>query len=316
MSHISVLGAGAFGTALAISLARDGRQVTLWARDPGDMQAVRENAHRLPGHRFPDTLEVTGDLASAALAKIILVAVPLQQLAGFLTENAAFFPDQTLVSCSKGIDLATGRGSAEIIRAACPGAIPAVLSGPSFAVDIAAGLPTALTIAADDPEPLQRALSTANIRLYRSHDMTGVELGGALKNVIAIACGTAMGAGLGESARAALMTRGYAEMNRYAIAKGAQPDTLAGLSGFGDLALTCTSEKSRNFSFGLALGRGEAGAKNQTIEGRATAKAVSIQAEKAGVDLPIAKVVVALVDGKITIQQAVEMLLSRPLKEE
>lgn len=316
MSGISVLGAGAFGTALAISLARDGRPVTLWARDPGEMQAMRENTRRLPGFRFPETLAVTGDLEAASRTEVILLAVPLQQLAGFLGENAKLFPDQILVSCSKGIDLATGRGSAEIIRTTCPGATPAVLSGPSFAVDIAAGLPTALTIAAEDPEPLQRALSTGNIRLYRSTDLTGVEMGGALKNVIAIACGIAIGAGLGESARAALMTRGYAEMNRYAQAKGALPDTLAGLSGFGDLALTCTSEKSRNFSFGLALGRGEPGAPNATIEGRATAKAVSIQAEKAGIDLPIAKMVVALVDGKITIPQAVELLLSRPLKEE
>ena len=316
MTGISVLGAGAFGTALAISLARDGRPVILWARDPDDMNQQRENTRRLPGFRFPDTLSVTGDLELAARAAIILLALPLQQLASFLTEYAGLFSDQALVSCSKGIDLVSGRGSAEIIAAACPGATPAVLSGPSFAVDIAAGLPTALTIAAKEPEPLQVALSTSNIRLYRSTDMTGVELGGALKNVVAIASGITIGAGLGESARAALITRGYAEMNRYAQAHGAHPDTMAGLSGFGDLALTCTSEKSRNFAFGLALGRGEAGAQNLTIEGKATAKAVSIQAQQAGIDMPIANMVVALLTGSLTIPQVVELLLTRPLKEE
>lgn len=316
MSEISVIGAGAFGTALAISLARDGRAVTLWARDPGDMAEKRENVRRLPGFPFPPTLIVSDDLAQAALAPIILLALPLQQTAGFLSEHTHLFPDQALVCCSKGVDLATGRGPAEIIRAACPGATPAVLSGPSFAADIAAGLPTALTLAAAHPEPLQRALTTSNIRLYRSTDMIGVELGGALKNVIAIACGITIGAGLGESARAALMTRGYAEMNRFAQARGAQAETLAGLSGFGDLALTCTSEKSRNFRYGLSLGRGEAGLEGMTIEGRATAKAVSNAAQSAQIDMPIANLVVALVSGAVTVKEAVEILLSRPLKEE
>lgn len=316
MSGVSVLGAGAFGTALAISLARDGRRVTLWAREPGDMETARENTRRLPGMPFPDTLHVTGDLALATQSKIILLAVPLQQLSGFLAENAALLKTQALVACSKGIDIASGRGPAEIIAENCPGATPAVLSGPSFAVDIAAGLPTALTLAAADPEPLQVALTTSNIRLYRSTDITGVEIGGALKNVVAIACGIAIGAGLGESARAALMTRGFAEMNRFAQARGAHPETLAGLSGFGDLALTCTSEKSRNFSFGLALGRGADGFEGVTIEGRATAKAVSNAAKSIGIDMPIANMVVALVDGAITVKQAVELLFSRPLKEE
>lgn len=316
MSEIAVIGAGAFGTALAISLARDGRDVMLWAREPGDMQTTRENTRRLPGFTLPVTVAVTGDLAEAATAPIILLATPLQTLSALLTEHAALFANQTLVCCSKGIDLATGQGPAEIIRSACPRATPAVLSGPSFAVDIAAGLPTALTLAADDPEPLQHALSTANIRLYRSTDMIGVELGGALKNVVAIACGVAIGAGLGESARAALMTRGYAEMNRFARERGADPETLAGLSGFGDLALTCTSEKSRNFSYGLALGRGEPGAEGVTIEGKATAEAVSIAAKKAGVDMPIANIVVALTSGAINVNDAVGILLSRPLKEE
>ena len=316
MTRISVLGAGAFGTAYAVSLARDGREVTLWARDPGDMQDVRENRRRLPGVRLPDSITVTDDFAKAAKADIILLAIPLQRLSGVLVENRAHLTTQTLVSCAKGIDIATGRGPAEIIAASCPDATPAILSGPSFAIDIATGLPTALTIAAAAPEPLQQQLSTSNIRLYRSTDMVGVELGGALKNVVAIACGITMGARLGESARAALMTRGYAEMSRFAQARGARPETLAGLSGFGDLALTCTSEKSRNYSYGSALGRGETGLERATIEGKATARAVVDAANKAGIDMPIAELVNALVAGAVTIEQAVEALLSRPLKEE
>lgn len=316
MSEISVLGAGAFGTALAISLARDGRDITLWARNPADMPEARENTRRLPGFPFPDTLRISADLHDAARSTVLLLALPLQELAGFLDGNSALFQEQTLVCCSKGIDMASGLGAAEIIRTACPATTPAVLSGPSFAVDIAAGLPTALTLAADDPAPLQHALSTSTIRLYRSTDMIGVELGGALKNVIAIACGVAIGAGLGESARAALMTRGYAEMNRFARSRGAHAETLAGLSGFGDLALTCTSEKSRNFAYGLALGQGETAAEGATIEGRSTAVAVSKAAKRADIEMPIADLVVALDEGAISVSQAVASLLARPLTEE
>jgi len=311
---ISILGGGAFGTALAISLSRDGRPVTLWARDTSAMQG--ENTRRLPGHAFPASLRVTDDLALAAHAETLLIATPMQQLAGFLAEKQTLFRRKTLVACCKGVDLTTGLGPAEIISRTVPSAIPAILSGPSFAVDIAAGLPTALTLAVKDGKALQAELSTANLRLYRSNDLVGVELGGALKNVVAIACGIAMGTGLGESARAALMTRGYAEMQRFAALKGAQPNTLAGLSGFGDLALTCTSEKSRNYAFGLALGRGITPHSGTTVEGKATAKAVSNTAKIAEIDMPIADMVVAVIDQHITIGEAAEMLLSRPLKEE
>lgn len=311
---ISVLGGGAFGTALAISMARDGRHITLWARDTSNMQG--ENTRRLPGHAFPDSLNVTDDLAKASQPVTLLIATPMQQLAGFLAEHQTLFHGKTLIACCKGVDLITGLGPAEIINRMVPDATPAILSGPSFAVDIAAGLPTALTLAVEGHETLQADLSTANLRLYRSTDLVGVELGGALKNVIAIACGIAMGAGLGESARAALMTRGYAEMQRFAAVKGAQPDTLAGLSGFGDLALTCTSEKSRNYAFGLALGRGHPVPEGTTIEGKATAKAVSNTAKNSVIDMPIADMVVAVIDQHITIREATEMLLSRPLKEE
>lgn len=316
MSRISVIGAGAFGTALAISLARDARDVILWARDPGEMAKTRENTRRLPGAQFPPTLKVTGDLAKAAQSPILVLAIPFQQIAAFLNENREIFSNQSLVCASKGIDLATGQGPTELMREICPAITPAILSGPSFAVDIAAGLPTALTLAAEDPEPLQHALSTSNIRLYRSTDMTGVEIGGALKNVVAIACGVTIGAGLGESARAALMTRGYAEMSRFAQSRGAKPETLSGLSGFGDLTLSCTSEKSRNFSYGLAIGRHQAHHRIATIEGRATARAVLKAAEKARLEMPIAEIVVALEDGSVTVSQAVDTLLARPLKEE
>lgn len=313
---VSVLGAGAFGTALAISLARTGQPVTLWARDPGDMARTRENTRRLAGFTYPDSLIVTDDLSLATQAGIILVAVPMQSLAGFLTQHADLLNGKTLVACCKGIDLKSGLGPAEIIRRACPDATPAILSGPSFAVDIAAGLPTALTLAVKDGHALQAALSTPNIRLYRSADLVGVEIGGALKNVVAIACGITVGAGLGESAHAALMTRGFAEMQRFALSRGARPDTLSGLSGFGDLALTCSSEKSRNFAFGLALGRGDPLPEGTTVEGKATAKAVSNLAQKLGLDMPIAEMVVAVLEKHLTVKEAAEMLLTRPLKEE
>jgi glycerol-3-phosphate dehydrogenase (NAD(P)+) len=313
---ISVLGAGAFGTALAISLAQDGRAIGLWARDTGDMATTRKNIRRLPGFAFPDSLTVLERIEDAQASDVILLAVPMQKLAAFLAENATLFHGKTLVACCKGIDLQTGLGPAQIIQRNCPTATPAILSGPSFAVDIAAGLPTALTLACEQGEALQTALSTKNIRLYRTTDLTGVEIGGALKNVVAIACGIAIGAGLGESARAALMTRGYAEMQRFAALQGAQSDTLSGLSGFGDLTLTCSSKKSRNYSFGLSLGCGDPLPEGTTVEGRATAKAVSNLAQKAGIEMPIAQMVVAVLDNQLTIGQAVESLLSRPLKEE
>lgn len=320
MTDISVFGAGAFGTALAISLAADGRNVKLIARDrshAGEMARVRENTARLPGHLFPATLEPVADPGMPA--DICLVAVPTQKLAPFLAKNATLFTNRIVVACCKGVDLATGKGPTGTIATACTSATTAILSGPSFATDIAAGLPTALSLAIHDQslgKPLQEMLSTANLRLYLSNDVTGVELGGALKNIVAIAAGVTIGAGLGEGARAALMTRGYAEMLKFSIASGAQPETLSGLSGFGDLVLTCTSEKSRNYSFGLTLGQGKARSGNSTVEGVSTAKAVSNLAKTYKIDMPVTNAVSSLLDQKITVRQAVEMLLSRPLKKE
>lgn len=317
-NKVAILGAGAFGTSLAISLSRNGRPTTLWARDPRDMQKVRENKVRLPGHPLPDALTITGNLAEACKADILLLVTPMQTLAGFLSENAPLFQGKSLVTCCKGVDLKSGDGPVEIANKACPTARVSVLSGPGFAVDIAGGFPTALTLATQEGESLQAALSSETLRIYRSNDRIGVALGGALKNVVAIACGLAMGAGLGESARAALLTRGFAEMNRFARFRGAEAETLAGLSGLGDLVLTATSEKSRNYAFGLSLGRGNGSNTNQntTIEGMFTAKAVSIIAKNAGIDMPVTDMVVAVLTGHLTVKQATGQLLSRPLKEE
>ncbi|SHJ87333.1 glycerol-3-phosphate dehydrogenase (NAD(P)+) [Shimia gijangensis] len=317
---ISVIGAGAFGTALAISLARTGMAVSLWARDPNhaaNMQNTRENTARLPGVALPDSITVTANI-SEALADTMLLAVPMQKMRDLL-KSTPELNSRLLVACCKGVELETELGPVAVIRDCDPKATPAILTGPSFAADIARGLPTALTLAiADDSlgQSLQQALTTPNLRIYRTTDTIGAELGGALKNVIAIACGAAMGAGLGESARAALMTRGYAEVQRMAQALGARPDTLAGLSGFGDLTLTCTSDQSRNYRFGLSLGRDEPFDPQITVEGAATARAVKARAKHMNIDMPITAAVVGMIDHNLKITQAMEMLLSRPPKEE
>lgn len=316
---VAVLGAGAFGTALAVSLAQNGPAL-LWARDAAqvaEMDAHRENAQRLPGVALPENVSVTADLEQATGCNVILLAMPMQQMSGFLERHAARLDGKALVACSKGIDLASGKGPTALIADACPGARPAILTGPSFAADIARGLPTALTLAtAGDDPALQHQLSTPTLRLYRTTDMIGAELGGALKNVIAIAAGVVIGAGLGDSARAALMTRGFAEMSRLATTLGARTETLAGLSGFGDLVLTCTSVQSRNFRFGHALGRGDSFDATTTVEGVATAKAVCGVAQKRQIEMPIAAMIAALTEQRVTVSEAVQALLSRPLKEE
>ena len=316
---IGILGAGAFGTALAVALARNGA-VTLWARDAAqaaEMQQTRRNERRLPGVSLPENVSVTAEIADISGCDTLLLAVPMQQLGAFLRDHAPLFEGKTLVSCSKGVDLATGRGAVAMITETCPQARPAVLTGPSFAADIARGLPTALTLAVvEEAEVLQEQLSTPVLRLYRTSDLAGAELGGALKNVIAIAAGVVIGAGLGDSARAALMTRGFAEMSRLALCLGARAETLSGLSGFGDLVLTCTSAQSRNFRYGQALGCAEDFDPNTTVEGVATAKAVSVLAKKHGIEMPVTDMIAALVAQKVTIGEAVQMLMSRPLKEE
>lgn len=320
MSDIAVIGAGAFGTALAIALAEDGHKVDLIARNAAhvsQMSADRENRSRLPGHALPAGLYPSLTLGKSYRA--VLLAVPTQALHARLSELGSSLPAAPFVTCNKGIDLTTGLGAAGIVRQVIPKARVAVLSGPGFAVDIAAGLPTAMTLACEDADlgaAMQDLLSTRALRLYLTRDVTGVQLCGALKNVIAIGAGISIGSGLGESARAALMSRGFAELTRFATAHGAKADTLSGLAGFGDLVLTCTSEKSRNMQFGMALGQGRSLAKGVTVEGASTARIVSKLAKTAEVSTPITDLVTAIIDGQVSVDQAKALLLARPLKKE
>ncbi len=283
------------------------------------MLSQRENTRRLPGIKLPQPLRISTDIGSVQDYRAIVVAVPMQHMRGFLQQNARILSGRDLIAACKGAELGTGVGPVEIIRATVPDAMPALLTGPSFARDIALGLPTALALACGDAETaktLQQTLVSDNLRLYRTTDTIGAELGGALKNVIAIACGAVIGAGLGESARAALMTRGYAEMQRYAVLQGARTETLAGLSGFGDLALTCTSSQSRNYRLGLSIGADDPFDDTITVEGAATAHAIAARAADLGIEMPISQAVVDLLDKKLTLNDAMADLLARPLKEE
>lgn len=313
---IAVLGNGAFGTALALALSRDGTNVTLWSRDAEDVQAMRaarETGRRLPGHSLPESLAVETGMPEA---DITLIAVPAQLQRAFLEEHFDALSDRTLISCAKGVERGTGLGPADVIADVLPDARPGVLTGPSFAADIARGLPTALILAMrDGAEKVQSALTRRALRIYRTNDVTGAQLGGALKNVIAIAAGIATGAGLGDSARASVIARGFAEINRFAIAKGAETETIQGLSGLGDLVLTCSSEKSRNYSAGIALGRGQAPGTG-TVEGIATASAVAHEAEQLGLSLPLTQTVARVVTGELDIGGAIATLLARPVGKE
>lgn len=305
-------GAGAFGLALALTQLRAGRVVEVFGRNIDGLRNTRRSA-RLPDVDLPADLKLTSKL-QVTPEDILLLAVPMQSLSGFL--DARSLRPWAALACCKGIDLATGLGPTEIL-AARMGEPVGVLTGPSFAKDIAMGLPTALTLATRDPigPELQETLSNETLRLYLSDDPVGAELGGALKNVVAIGCGLTMGAGLGESARAALMTRGYAEMQRLALHLGARPETLSGLSGFGDLALTCTSTQSRNFQFGLALGSGRP-VPEATTEGRATAQAAVALAKRHNIDMPIAQAVAHVVSDTWSVTEALDNFLNRPLKRE
>lgn len=305
---IGVYGAGAFGTALAVALARDGSEVRLFARQgAARIGAARENAARLPGVTLPRSVTVTGTAEDLAGAEALLLVVPAQQIPALLPD----LPEAPLVLAAKGIVAKTGALLPEL----APNA--AVLTGPGFAAEIARGMPTALTLAAASPDGarLQQLLSRPDLRLYRSEDRIGAALGGALKNVIAIAVGAAHGMGLGESAKAALMTRGFAEMRRLARALGAEDRTLAGLSGLGDLALTCGSDASRNFAHGAALGAGQTPAQ-ATVEGVATAAAALQRAARHEVSMPVTEMTAALVAGQLDGAAARRALMARPLAQE
>jgi glycerol-3-phosphate dehydrogenase (NAD(P)+) len=320
MSSVAVIGAGAWGTALAIQAARTGNAVTLWARNPATADAIEQSRDnpRLPGHRLPGAIRVTADLPARAAA--VLLAVPMQHL----RDVAARLPARVgpLVVCCKGVEAGTLRLPLEVLAEAQPDAPAACLTGPNFAHEIAAGLPAAAVLASADPAlrgALAGLLGTPAFRLYGNDDPVGAQLGGAAKNVIAIAAGAVIGAGLGENARAALITRGLAELSRLATALGGRPETVMGLSGLGDLLLTCTGPSSRNFSLGLALGRGQTLA--EILAGRSTvtegvATAPALLARAAGVDLPICAAVATLLAGRTTLAEAMAALLARPRRDE
>lgn len=316
---VAVLGAGAFGSALAMIMADNGRRTTLWGRPGATMSetiALRENRRHLAGLRFPDDLVITDRLDDLPGEAVVLLSVPTQNLRNLLETHRDRLAGHVLIACCKGIERSTGQLPTEVIQSVLPGARCGVLTGPSFAMDLASGRPTALTFATRDPEgrSLQALLSTPNLRLYLNDDPVGAQLGGALKNVIAIAAGVAIGAGLGESARSALMTRGFAEMSRFASGRGAQRDTLFGLSGFGDLVLTCTSTLSRNLRHGIAVGAGNAVESGVTVEGVVTAHAVA--ESESGMDMPVTKTVSMLLKQELNLREAMESLLSRPLRRE
>jgi len=320
MSNVAVIGAGAWGTALAIQAARAGNAVTLWARDPATAAAIeasRENP-RLAGVTLPDAIHVTAVMPAASDAMIL--AVPVQYLRAVLPQIPV--TAAPLVVAAKGVEAGTLRLPLEIIIELRPAARAAVLTGPNFAHEVARGLPAAAVIAGLDPAPREQVaamLGTASFRLYGSGDPIGAQLGGAAKNVIAIAAGAVMGAGLGENARAALITRGLAELGRLVTALGGRAETVTGLSGLGDLLLTCTGPSSRNFSLGLALGQGVAladilASRTTVTEGVATAPALLARA--AGVDMPICAAVATLLAGRRTLAQTIADLLARPRKDE
>jgi glycerol-3-phosphate dehydrogenase (NAD(P)+) len=325
-SHIAILGAGAWGTALAAIAARAGRRVTLWGRDGALLVEISagENPRYLPGLELPEDISVTSSLAVAAGAEAIILAAPAQAtraLAAALLPLAA--EAAPLVLAAKGIERESGKLLPEVLAEVAPGRTIAMLSGPSFAREVAAGLPSAVTIAAPGEVAgrLQATLSTPSFRPYASDDVTGVALGGAAKNVYAIACGVVEGMNLGENARAALLARSFAELARLGEKLGARADTLMGLSGLGDLVLTATSDSSRNFSAGVELGRGKSAANvtapgHPLAEGIATAPALVARAKEAGVELPIAEAMADLLSGALPLEGAVARLMSRRLTSE
>ena len=320
MSDIGIVGAGSFGTALAISLANENKNVTLWARSKSQIEEMlkfNENKKFLPGIKFPNTLRPVVDFDDLNNCKIILIAIPTQSLGNFFTSYTIEINKVPIVACCKGVELETGDLPTEIIKRYQPENEILVLTGPGFATELALGKPTAMTLGSELPKNnIQKVLSSKTLRLYQSNDLIGLQLGGALKNVIAIACGMLIGAGLGESARASLMTRGFAEIIRFAKEKGANPNTLMGLSGFGDLSLTCNSTKSRNFSYGFSLTSG-GGLKNfTTVEGIKTSHIIAKQARSLGVDMTITQMISQVLKNELTTKQAIDQLLARPLKFE
>lgn len=320
---IGVVGAGAWGTALANAAARAGREVVLWGRDPEAIETIartRRNEAYLPGVELAEAVTPTSALIKAASCDAVLLVVPAQtsrQAAHALAPH--LLPGVPLITCAKGIEQGTSLFMTEVLEQAIPHATPAILSGPSFAADVAAGLPTAVTLAAHDgeiAEALATALGSSSFRLYHSDDVRGVEIGGAAKNVLAIAAGIVGGRGLGASAGAALIARGFAELSRFGRAFGARTETLTGLSGLGDLILTASTAQSRNYALGIALGSGRHKPDGKLTEGALTASVLIAMADGRGVDLPICRAVEAVLAGRSDIEQAIGSLLARPQKAE
>jgi glycerol-3-phosphate dehydrogenase (NAD(P)+) len=319
-----VIGAGAWGTALAQVLAADGQAVLLWALEDEVVEAINAthaNPLYLPGTPLHSSIRATSAMADLAACDMLLVVTPAQHLRGALAQAPTAKP---LILCSKGIEAGTGLLMSEVVAEIRPHAPIAVLSGPTFAHEVAAGLPTAVTLACSDAD-IARAIAARiarpAFRPYLSDDVIGAEIGGAVKNVLAIACGVADGAGLGLNARASLISRGFAEMTRFGLARGARAETLGGLSGLGDLVLTCSSTNSRNFSLGKGLGEGQSAsvllANRRTVaEGAFTAPVLRDAARAAGVEMPVVEAVCALLDGSAPVAHVVEALLARPLRPE
>ena len=322
-STIGVYGAGAWGSALALTAARAGAEVILCGRDAAEadrLNATRRSSH-LPDAVFPPAVTAHADPAALSGVDLLLLAVPAQACRSAAQSLTAFLgPETVVVSCAKGIEQTTGARTSVAIAAALPGRRVAVLSGPGFADDVARGLPTAVTVAADDAalaDAIARRLAGPTFRPYAATDVAGVELGGALKNVLAIAAGIVAGRALGASAQAAVITRGFVEMRRLAAAFGAEAETLMGLSGFGDLVLTCSSVQSRNYSFGLGIGRGDPPASfGKLAEGAATVGIAVRKAAEFSVEVPIMAAVAEVLSGNLSVDDAVDRLMARPLKRE
>jgi glycerol-3-phosphate dehydrogenase (NAD(P)+) len=323
-NHIAVIGAGAWGTALALTCVRAGRNVTLWEHDHANARQLEKNRESLflPGMRLDERIAIAGELAEAAGASAILLVVPAQAVRAVAQALAPLLDKRTpVIVCAKGIERRSRKFMTEVIAECAGNAEPAILSGPSFAADVARGMPTAVTLAAADDRlagALAQAVGSATFRPYHSSDVRGVEIGGAAKNVLAIAAGVVTGCGLGASALAALTTRGFAELVRFGRAYGAKPETMMGLSGLGDVLLTCSSPQSRNFTFGVKLGRGE---KPDAIhaglaEGVFTAPVLVEMARDRSVDMPISTAVAALLAGQTSVDAAIESLMTRPFKAE
>ena len=323
--RLGVIGGGAWGTALAQVSASTGRDTLLWAREPEVVEAINsrhENTAFLAGHKLSAAVRATGDLADLADCDAWLVVTPAQHMRSVLESAPA--DGKPLVLCSKGIEERSGAMLHRVASEAAPGAPIAVLSGPTFAHEVAAGLPTAVTLAAEDQvlaEALRDRIAQPTFRVYLSHDVAGAEIGGAVKNVLAIACGVVDGKGLGQNARAALIARGFAEMTRFGLANGARRETLVGLSGLGDLVLTCSSTSSRNFSLGKGIGEGRSPSelmsdRRTVAEGAFTAPVLARLANEMGIDMPVVAAVDKLLSGQANVDQVLQELLARPPRPE